>query len=85
MSFLAVAASFSGIFMGLSGIPQILRILRRKSAADISVTTHLIIFLGALIWLLYGLELRNDPIVYSNIIGLVLNALIVVLFFYYKN
>jgi MtN3 and saliva related transmembrane protein len=85
MSTLAIAASFSGLFMGLSSVPQIIRIIKRKIAGDISITIHLIIFIGALVWLLYGIELQNYPIVFSNFIGLILNATIIFLFFLYRD
>ena len=55
MSILSILASTSGVFMGLSSIPQIYKIYIRKSAADISIVTHVIIVIGALVWVLYGI------------------------------
>jgi MtN3 and saliva related transmembrane protein len=76
MSTLAIIASFAGIFMGLSSIPQLIKIYRLKSAKDISVTVHFIIVGGAFIWMLYGIELNDFPIIASNLVGIITNGLI---------
>ncbi len=70
--------------MGLSSLPQVYKIYKRKSAADISITTHLIIVIGAFIWLLYGIEINSIPIILSNFIGILTNALILMGCYYYK-
>ena len=66
MSVFSNLASIAGISMGLSSIPQIYKIYLRKSAADISIVTHVIIVLGAFIWMLYGFEIKSIPIIISN-------------------
>jgi MtN3 and saliva related transmembrane protein len=84
MTLLAYIASVAGISMGLSSLPQVYKIYKRKSAADISVTSHLIIVIGAFIWLLYGLEIKSIPIILSNFIGILTNSLIIIGCFNYK-
>lgn len=69
MSVLAYLAAFSGIFLGLSGLPQAVKIFRTKSARDISPTSNLIVAAGAVIWVLYGMELKNPAIVIPNVLG----------------
>lgn len=76
MSTIAILASFAGIFMGLSSIPQLIKIYRLKSAKDISVVAHIIIVSGASIWMLYGIELNDFPIIASNLVGIITNGLI---------
>ncbi|HLC53943.1 MAG TPA: SemiSWEET family transporter [Candidatus Nanoarchaeia archaeon] len=44
-------------------------IFKRKSAKDISVITYTLLFLGAIVWILYGLELHNAPLLITNILG----------------
>jgi MtN3 and saliva related transmembrane protein len=86
MSLFSNLASIAGISMGLSRIPQIYKIYLRKSASDVSKVTHLIIVLGATIWMLYGIEINSFPIIISNFIGIITNALILLgCFFYRKN
>lgn len=85
MSVLSYLASIAGVSMGLSSIPQIHKIFTRKSASDISKITHVIIVIGALIWMLYGIEINSIPIVLSNFIGIVTNAIILIGCYLYKN
>ncbi len=85
MSVLSYLASIAGVSMGLSSIPQIHKIFTRKSASDISKITHVIIVTGALIWMLYGFEINSIPIVLSNFIGIVTNAIILIGCYWYKK
>jgi MtN3 and saliva related transmembrane protein len=84
MTLLGYIASIAGVSMGLSSLPQVYKIYKRKSAADISKFTHFIIVIGASIWLLYGIEINSIPIILSNFIGILTNGLILVGCYYYK-
>ncbi len=85
MSILSYLASIAGVSMGLSSLPQIYKIFTRKSASDISKITHVIIVIGAIIWMLYGFEINSIPIILSNFIGIVTNAIILIGCYWYKN
>ena len=69
--------------MALSGFPQAWKIFRRKSAGDIAPITYWILIPGGIIWILYGIEISNTPIVLSNAIGLVTAASILLGWFLY--
>lgn len=84
MSILTYLTSIAGVSMGLSSIPQIIKIFKRKSAKDVSKSTHFIIVLGALIWMLYGFEILSFPLIISNLVGLITNAIILWACFSYK-
>ena len=66
MSILATLATVFGIGSGLFNLPQIIKIFHRKSAKDISVSTYIGLLIGAIVWVLYGLELSNIPIIVTN-------------------
>ena len=85
MSVLSHLAVIAGVSMGLSSIPQIHKIFTRKSASDISKITHVIIIIGAFIWMLYGFEINSIPIILSNFIGIVTNAIILIGCYWYRN
>ncbi len=78
MTILGYLAAFSGIFLGLASVPQVIKIFTTKSAKDISVTSYLIVEVGALIWVLYGFELHNFAIVVPNILGFLTNSCILI-------
>lgn len=83
MTVLAFLASISGVIMGLSGLPQVIKIFRRKSAEDIAPLSYLIIEVGAVIWIFYGLELNIFSIWFSNILGFTTTSLILIGYYLY--
>lgn len=66
MTILAILAAIFGILIGIANFPQVIKIFRRKSAKDISISSVLIFFTGSIIWTLYGIELRNFPVIITN-------------------
>jgi MtN3 and saliva related transmembrane protein len=83
MTLLASLAAITGVFLGLGGLPQAIKIFRTKSAKDIAPASSVIGIIGSFIWILYGLELKNMPIVIPNILGIILATIILVGWFLY--
>lgn len=83
MTILAAAATITGVFLGFSGVPQAIKIFKRKSAKDVSLLSYLIVEFGSLVWILYGLEINSFPIVIPNFLGLVTTSVILVGCFMY--
>ena len=69
MSVLSILASVLGMSMAFSNIPQAHKIFKRKSAGDISPITYTMLTAGSLVWLLYGIELGNLPIILTYSVG----------------
>ena len=82
---LAINATVFGIIMAVSGLPQAFKIIRRKSSADISIVTYLMLLGGAASWLLYGLSLPDIPIIVSNAVGLISTLFVMSVYFVYKK
>lgn len=53
-------------------VPQVLRILRTGNVDGISLTMYSIFTLGLLLWLGYGIILRDLPMILANLITLLL-------------
>jgi len=69
MTTLSVLATIFGSLMAIANFPQAFKIFKRKSAKDISIITYIILFIGAIIWILYGIEIASFPLWISNSIG----------------
>ncbi|MEK6807731.1 MAG: SemiSWEET family transporter [Nanoarchaeota archaeon] len=78
MTFLSTLALVFGTVSGVANLPQAYRIFKRKSAKDISIVTYSFLLAGALAWIAYGAELKNLPIVLTNILGAVNIGLVVI-------
>ena len=51
-------------------IPQLVRVLRLKSAREISLPTFLLYSIGIFLWLVYGIDIGSRPVIASNSISL---------------
>jgi len=60
-------------------VPQLLRVLKLRSAREISLGTFLMYSLGVFLWLVYGLYIGSKPVIASNAIALVLSVAILTL------
>ena len=66
------AVSVIGIATGAAYIPQALRIWKRRSSDDVSILTYLFFLGGQLIYLVYGIRIRQWPLIVgmaANIAG----------------
>jgi len=77
MTLLATLATIFGVINGFANLPQIYKIFKRKSAKDISIATYMILTVGSIVWILYGVEIMNVPILTMN--GLALFEFIFIL------
>lgn len=60
-------------------VPQLLRVLKLKSARDISLGTFLLFSLGVFLWLIYGIYSGSKPVMASNGATLILSLSILFL------
>lgn len=60
-------------------IPQLVHVLRLRSARDISLPTFLLFSIGVFLWLLYGLWDHSVPVIAANAATLVLSVSILIL------
>lgn len=60
-------------------VPQLVRVLRLRSAREISLPTFLLFSTGVLAWLLYGLRTGSKPVIVSNSLTLILSLSILFL------
>jgi MtN3 and saliva related transmembrane protein len=59
----------AGALTTLCYIPQIMRVFRLKSAKEISIPFTLMLLIGVLLWLLYGIFAALAPVIVWNSIG----------------
>ena len=63
---------------------QSLKIIRLKEAKDISVYTYVMIFSIGCLWLLYGFQIANIPLIVGNSIKLVASMSVIIVYFKYR-
>ncbi|HEY0798612.1 MAG TPA: SemiSWEET transporter [Candidatus Baltobacteraceae bacterium] len=67
----------AGTLTTLSSVPQIVRIFRTRSVADLSLLTLSMFACGTALWILYGIATRTVPVIFWNSVGLALYAVLI--------
>jgi uncharacterized protein with PQ loop repeat len=66
---LGVIAASYGVLMAISPALQIRRMLERRSSADVSLSYLLVLEVGFLLWIAYGVSLPNAAIIVPNAVA----------------
>ena len=66
-------------------IPQLIHIIKRKSAKDVSSTFIILSILSGLIWTIYGFLIDSKPIIICDILIMIISILILIAKYYYDN
>jgi len=76
----SIVGSSAALLTMFGFIPQIIKVLKTKSAKDVSLATLLGLSLGVSLWIAYGIHLKDAIIVTANSMTLI--TLIILLFLY---
>ncbi|MFC1963023.1 SemiSWEET family sugar transporter [Chloroflexota bacterium] len=66
----------AGAFVTSSIVPQLARVIKLKSAREVSISFTVLLLMGILMWLGYGILLSLPPVIIWNTIGAVLAAML---------
>lgn len=64
-----IAAFFTTFAM----MPQVIRIWRLKEARDISLWMPVMILIGSVLWLVYGILIKQMPVVIANTVAFLIS------------
>jgi uncharacterized protein with PQ loop repeat len=67
---LAFAAGTWGVAMAASPLLQIRRILQRRSSHDVSLGAYGVLIVGFVLWIAYGISLKNAALIVPNSVAL---------------
>ena len=65
-------------------VPQAIKTIKTKDTKSLSLIMYVIITVGIVLWLSYGILLRNLPIVFANTVTLIFAGIILILKIKYK-
>lgn len=69
----------AGVLTTLAYLPQLIKTWQSKSAADLSWSMLIILCLGILLWLAYGMVVHDIPILVANVVTLIFASIILIL------
>jgi MtN3 and saliva related transmembrane protein len=65
-------------------VPQVYKTWKTKSAGNISLTMYIAMFIGILLWLIYGIHLNSLAMILANSVTAILTLIILVFKLRYK-
>ena len=76
----------AGILTTIAHIPQCYALYKSTNVKnDVSLSTYIILFIGLILWLVYGLVLRLPSVIGANFISLILSGVIIGRIIYLNN
>jgi MtN3 and saliva related transmembrane protein len=75
----------AGILTSVSSIPQIVKILKDKTAEAVSPFMFFVLLCGNGLWCYYGFLLDDVPIISTNALAVILDILMIVLNYKYSK
>ena len=65
-------------------VPQVYKTWKTKFACNISLTMYIAMFIGILLWLVYGIHLKSLAMILANSVTAILTLIILIFKFRYK-
>jgi MtN3 and saliva related transmembrane protein len=79
-----IAGLLAAALTTISFLPQVIKIVKTKHTKDISLLMYIIFTAGVLLWLFYGILLKEPPIIIGNGITLILVMIVLIFKIRYK-
>ena len=74
----------AAILSSISFLPQIIKIWRFRSVKDISTGMYVIYALSVILWLIYGMIIKSEPLILAEILTLILVSAILTMKYLWK-
>ena len=68
----------------LAFLPQAIKVIRTKQTKDLSLVMYSVFTLGVFLWLVYGILVKDAPLIIANVITFILAATILIMKIRYK-
>lgn len=85
MTFTMALGMIAGTLTTLAYLPQLLKTWRSKSAEDISWGMLITLWIGIVLWLVYGSYTHDLPVICANVVTLLFASVILGLKIKYKR
>lgn len=75
----------AGAITSFAAVPQVVRTYRTRHARDISIWQPILLTAGMALWLVYGILLKDVPLITANIFSLLCYGILIVLKIRYRD
>ena len=85
MNIVTSVGLIAGAITSLAAVPQVVRTYRTRHARDLSIWQPVLLVIGMLLWLIYGIFLRDLPLILANAFSILCYALLIFMKIYFKE
>lgn len=75
----------AGTFTSAAMLPQLIKVLKTRETADLSVATIVVLIIGVSLWVYYGFLQKEVPIILSNSFSVLVNSILLVCWFLFRK
>jgi MtN3 and saliva related transmembrane protein len=84
MSWITILGLTAGAISTFSGLPQIIKIVTTRKTRDLSLITLIMLCTSSVLWLAYGIAVRDLPLIATNAVASVFSSSALVFKLIYK-
>ncbi|HEY3250393.1 MAG TPA: SemiSWEET transporter [Ignavibacteria bacterium] len=84
MDLATIIGLFAAFLTTFAFLPQSIRTIRTKQTKDLSLPTIIMLEIGLISWLIYGLMTSSIPVIAANTVSILIMTLILILKIRYK-
>ncbi len=85
MDYIEVIGIVAGLCTSSSVIPQLAKTIKTKKASDVSLFMFVVLLTGNSLWVYYGIDKGDAPIIATNLLSISLNLGMLFLKFKYEK
>jgi MtN3 and saliva related transmembrane protein len=84
MTSIQILGLAAGTITSITFLPQVVHVYKTKSSKDLSLAMLLLLTLGVLMWLTYGILAKDIAIIYTNSMVLIMSIILLAFKFKFK-
>lgn len=85
MTFIEIIGLLAGVCTSTAAIPQIVTTVKTRQAKDVSPAMFVVLLLGNCLWVYYGVDKSDLPIILTNLVTVALDITMLVLKYKYRE
>jgi len=85
MDFIEGLGLVAGICTSSAVVPQLVTTIKKKKASEVSTIMFIVLLTGNALWVYYGIDKKDVPIISTNIFTICLNIAMLFLKYKYKD
>ncbi len=79
-----IVGLIAGVLTTIAYLPQVRKTWKTKSVKELSLSMYIVMFVGVMLWLTYGILIDSISIILANIVTGVLTSMLIYFKFKYK-